>query len=134
MASPPPPPPPHSLTRHLSIHPSCRGRIHAARSLASSISAFVVSTALLLRDQVGGGGGWGAAQLGDEPFVRLLPVGWLQMARTPTAGRASIALLVMRSTVCCTLLQTELDSEAGAAVRDAFEQQAEALQQELQAR
>lgn len=32
---------------------SCRGRIHTARSLAASLSSFVVSTALLLRDQVG---------------------------------------------------------------------------------
>ena len=34
--------------------PACcprRGRIHAARGLATSLSAFVVSTALLLRDQ-----------------------------------------------------------------------------------
>ena len=30
---------------------SCRGRIHAARSLATDLSAFVVSTVLLLRDQ-----------------------------------------------------------------------------------
>lgn len=44
------PPPPTRLPPS-----SFRGRIHAARSLASSISAFVVSTALLLRDQVRSG-------------------------------------------------------------------------------
>ena len=42
-------------TEHCPLLPaclvSCRGRIHAARSLATSLSAFVVSTALLLRDQ-----------------------------------------------------------------------------------
>lgn len=43
---------PSSPPAGLPASSSFRGRIHAARSLASSISAFVVSTALLLRDQV----------------------------------------------------------------------------------
>lgn len=56
--------------------PACRGRIHAARSLAASLSSFVVSAALLLRDQVGsrGGGnlgrrgaGWGGGSAGCQP-------------------------------------------------------------------
>jgi hypothetical protein len=117
--------------------PACcphRGRIHAARGLATSLSAFVVSTALLLRDQASNAPHSLECCMGGLlPKIKALQLGSLgQPGGVGTCVPEHCILLLSLPPVSA--LQSELNAELGVGVKAAFEAQAADLQTDLQHR